>query len=154
MSRFSSDSVVICYLVPVMWMTSSFRVMGFMIRRTFLSGQSVTARNYGINSNQILLNGKNQQAHIMGCAPGTNSAVYDCLVDVANDGADSRVRPEEAQTTTKSVTSCGGLDSVTQSSCTTKYSADNEQLYTGPHTDNIHGRNHTHRRALLYTYCC
>jgi len=41
----------------------------------------------------------------------------------------SRVRPAEAQTTTKSATSCCCV-SATQSSSTTKYSADNDELYT------------------------
>jgi len=36
--------------------------------------------NYCISSNQSLLNDKDHQVHIFGCAQGATSAIYDCLV--------------------------------------------------------------------------
>ena len=38
------------------------------------------SRNYSIDSNQILLNNEDQVVLIVGCAPGANYTVYNCLV--------------------------------------------------------------------------
>ena len=34
-ARFSSDSVVIRYVLPVLWMTSYFHAMGFVVRDVY-----------------------------------------------------------------------------------------------------------------------
>jgi len=52
-----------------------FHIMGLM-RHQMERGEP---KLYCINSNQILLDDKDQQVVIVGCAPGAKSASYDCL---------------------------------------------------------------------------
>jgi len=68
-ARFYSEGVAICYVFPVLWMTSSFHVEGSTVRPVYsYKRRERNSRNYCIDSNQILLN--DQQVHMAGCAPG------------------------------------------------------------------------------------
>ena len=73
-ARSSSDGFAICYVLPVLWMTSCYHVTAlWRVLYVFLSGDW---RYF----NQILLNYEDQQ--VISCArEGAKSAIYDCLVE-------------------------------------------------------------------------
>jgi len=71
----------------VLWYVMCFRFCGwlFMFLHSRLYGESrvllfLNGQNYCIDSNQFLFNNKDQQVHIVVCAPGAKSVVYECRV--------------------------------------------------------------------------
>jgi len=71
----SSGGFVIRYVLPLLQMTSRFHTMGPMCIRK----QQQQAK-FCTNLTQILINDKDQQLLIVGCALRTKSAIYDCLI--------------------------------------------------------------------------
>jgi len=77
-TRSFSDGVAISYVLPVLWMTSCFHTMCFMVRRVYsLLYRECNSQKYCFDSNQI---SKINKYTLLCCAPRAKSAMYDYLV--------------------------------------------------------------------------
>jgi len=69
-TSYFTGGVAIRYVFPVLWMTSRFHIMGFVVRHVYPKRRERNSRNYCIDSNQILLNDKSANIHREWCVGG------------------------------------------------------------------------------------
>jgi len=71
-ARSSSGSVATCYVLPVLWMTSSLHGVGSTAHASWCipKRRDRNSRNYCIGFNKFSLNDRDQRVVIMGCTPG------------------------------------------------------------------------------------
>jgi len=82
-ARSFSGGVAICYVLPVLWMTSCFHVRALWCVMCIPRRWQNTISIYNSrDSNQILLKYKDKQILFVGGTPGARSAIYNCLVVV------------------------------------------------------------------------
>jgi len=92
-ARFSSGDVAIRYVLPVLWMTSRFHIMCPVARRVYLQApraKQPKETTASIPKLQIWLNTKDQQVHIVGCAPEAKSVIYDCIISLPTSASTAR----------------------------------------------------------------